>query len=117
MTLALSNTSAILNSKNLRICLIFVFTLLIFTIIFTVSACAQEYPEGYIVRPHSEANLTPEESALVDRSGADGTVSFWELPLWIQVAYLSGSIGTILGSLIFFPMVVRKMPFNFKMLV
>jgi predicted transcriptional regulator len=71
-------------------------------------ACADN--GGYVVMPyHPDANLTPEQLALIDNSGADATVSFWELPLWIQVSYSWGALLTVAGSLLVLPLAVRRL--------
>jgi len=43
---------------------------------------------GYVVIPAYNVSLTPEEAAHADFNGTDGQVSFFELPLWIQLRYL-----------------------------
>lgn len=54
------------------------------------------YEGGYVVMP--AANLTPEQMAGADTGGADRTVSFWELPLWIQLYALPGLIIGIIAT-------------------
>jgi predicted transcriptional regulator len=49
---------------------------------------------------------SPPPGAIVDDSGADGTVSFWELPLWIQLSCISGAVASLLVAL-------KLMPFAF----
>jgi predicted transcriptional regulator len=81
----------------------------ILMLIFAIApACADN--GGYVVMPyHEDANLTPEQRALIDDSGADSTVSFWELPLWIQVSYSWGALLTVAGSLLVLPLAVRRL--------
>ena len=70
---------------------------------------------GYVVVPHQpETNLTPEQRALIDDSGADGTVTFWQLPLWIQVSCLWQALITVTCSLLVLPLAVRRIsgPFD-----
>lgn len=55
---------------------------------------------GYTVEKHAP------QDGLIDSSGADGTVTFWDLPLWIKMAYVSGIIFAFLGSLKIFPMIL-----------
>lgn len=43
---------------------------------------------GYVIIPAYNVSLTPEEAAHADFNGTDGQVSFFELPLWIQLRYL-----------------------------
>ena len=69
----------------------------------------------YVVMPyHYDPNLTPEQRSHIDDSGADGTVSFWQLPLWIQVSCLWGALLTVACSLLVLPLAVRriKSPFD-----
>ncbi len=54
------------------------------------------YEGGYVVMP--AANLTPEQMAGADTGGADSTVSFWELPLWIQLYALPGLIIGVIAT-------------------
>ncbi|MEA1906064.1 MAG: winged helix-turn-helix transcriptional regulator [Euryarchaeota archaeon] len=44
----------------------------------------------------------------VDSTGADATITFWELPLWIQVYYVSGILMAFLGSLKIFPAILSR---------
>ena len=53
---------------------------------------------GYTVEPHAP------QDGLTDSTGADATITFWNLPLWIQIAWLSGLIIAFLGSLKAFPL-------------
>jgi len=74
--------------------------LLFFLFIFSMVAHAEK--GGYIVEPHSPQN------GLIDTSGADATISFWELPLWIKIAYISGIILASLGLLKIIPIVLAR---------
>ncbi len=56
---------------------------------------------GYTVEPHAP------QDGLIDSSGADATVTFWDLPLWIQIAWLSGLILAFLGSFKLFPVIME----------
>ena len=59
-----------------------------------------ETPDGeLIVVPADMDNLTPEQRAQIDTGGADGTVSFWQLPLWIQLYVLPGLLLGAISSL------------------
>lgn len=55
---------------------------------------------GYTVEPHAL------QDGLTDSSGADATVTFWDLPLWIQIAWLSGLIFAFLGSFKIIPLIL-----------
>jgi len=57
---------------------------------------------GYVVRPHVEGGVG------VDSTGADATISFWDLPLRIQVYYVSGLLVAFFGSLKIFPVVIGR---------
>lgn len=74
--------------------------LLFVLLIFSFTAHAEK--GGYIVEPY-----TPQKE-LIDASGADATVSFWELPLWIKIAYISGIILAFLGLLKVIPIVLGR---------
>ena len=43
-----------------------------------------------------------------DTSGADATVTFWEIPLWLQLAYISSMIAALLGAINLFPFILGK---------
>lgn len=73
--------------------------LLFFLFVFSITANAEN--GGYIVEPHN-----PQNNKLIDTSGADATISFWELPLWIQMAYISGIILASLGLFKIIPIVL-----------
>ncbi len=47
-----------------------------------------------------------EDGMGVDSTGADATITFWDLPLWIQVYYVSGLLMALLVSLKIFPAVI-----------
>jgi len=57
---------------------------------------------GYVVRPHVEGGVG------VDSTGADATITFWDLPLRIQVVYVSGLMMAFFGSLKIFPAVISR---------
>ncbi len=56
---------------------------------------------GYTVEKHAP------QDGLIDSSGADSTVTFWDIPLWIKMAYISGIVFAFLGSLKIFPMILE----------
>jgi predicted transcriptional regulator len=66
---------------------------------------AEVHEGGYIVMPY-DPNSTV--AGPVDNSGADGTVSFLELPLWIQLYALPGIIAGVALSFIGAALVVRR---------
>ncbi|MCZ7385187.1 MAG: winged helix-turn-helix transcriptional regulator [Candidatus Methanoperedens sp.] len=57
---------------------------------------------GYIIEPYSP------QKELIDTSGADATISFWELPLWIILAYISGVFLAVLGLFKIIPVVLGR---------
>ncbi len=74
--------------------------LLFFLFIFSIAAHAEK--GGYTVDSY------PIQNGPIDTSGADGTNSFWELPLWIKIAYISGILLAFLGSFKIIPVVLGK---------
>ncbi len=58
---------------------------------------------GYSVEPHSSIRPGP-----VDSLGADRDVSFFELPLWIQIAEISGFLVALFSAIKFGPVLVGK---------
>ena len=67
-------------------------------LIFSTTALSDD--GGYVVRPHVEGGVG------VDSTGADATITFRDLPLWIQVYYVSGLLMALLVSLKIFPAVI-----------
>ncbi|SNQ59632.1 winged helix-turn-helix transcriptional regulator [Candidatus Methanoperedens nitratireducens] len=66
-----------------------------------------------IVTTHAEeggytVDFYPTQNGSIDTSGADATISFWELPLWVQIAYISGVILASLGLLKISPIVLAR---------
>ncbi|SNQ59184.1 hypothetical protein [Candidatus Methanoperedens nitratireducens] len=74
--------------------------LLFFLFFFSIVAYAGE--GGYTVDSY------PTQNGSIDTSGADATISFWELPLWVQIAYISGVILASLGLLKIIPIVLAR---------
>ncbi len=74
--------------------------LLFFLFVFNIAAHAEN--GGYIVEPYSP------QKELIDTSGADATISLWELPLWIKIAYISGVFLAFLGLFKIIPIVLGK---------
>lgn len=61
---------------------------------------------GLVFTPGYEAG--PGQAAGTDSGGADGSVSFWELPLWIQLYALPGMLTALLVSILGTALVVRR---------
>jgi len=47
--------------------------------------------------------------AIIDEGDADKNVSFWQLPLWIQVAFVSAALVTLFGAIKFLPVLLGKL--------
>ena len=68
--------------------------LLLSFILLFVCTGVQAATGGYTVKPYVyDQDLI--DKGLIDSSGADGTITFWELPLWIQIIEISGVLVTI----------------------
>ena len=67
-------------------------------LIFSTTALSDD--GGYVVRPHADDGMG------VDSTGTDATITFWDIPLWIQVYYVSGLLMALLVSLKIFPAVI-----------
>lgn len=74
--------------------------ILFFLLVFVVNVALVQ--GGYSVEPHSP------RSGPTDMLGADSTISFFELPLWIQLAWLIGVLGALFGVIKFGPLVLGK---------
>ncbi|MCG2736766.1 MAG: winged helix-turn-helix transcriptional regulator [Candidatus Methanoperedenaceae archaeon] len=74
--------------------------LLFFLFIFSFTVHAEK--GGYTVEPYAP------QKELIDTTGADATISFWELPLWIKIAYISGIILASLGLFKVIPIVLAR---------
>jgi predicted transcriptional regulator len=66
------------------------------------------YPSGYIVMPWVVENLTEEQMKAINSTDSN-PVSFWELPTWIQVSYLSGALVALAGAIALMPLLIRKL--------
>jgi predicted transcriptional regulator len=69
---------------------------------------AQAYEGGYVIVPGYNVNLTEErQKGYVDDTGSDGQVSFFQLPLWIQLYVLPALLFGIVASFLAAAFVVR----------
>ncbi|MDI3486437.1 MAG: hypothetical protein PWQ50_1657 [Methanolobus sp.] len=59
----------------------------------------------YIVTP---GHLPLEEGDVVDDSGPDKQITFWELPLWIQLSVISGAVFSTVTLLKCLPLLLGK---------
>ncbi|MEA1945206.1 MAG: winged helix-turn-helix transcriptional regulator [Euryarchaeota archaeon] len=76
--------------------------LLSLSILLIFSTTALSDDGGYVIGPPVEDGVG------VDSTGADATITFWDLPLRIQVYYVSGLLMAFLGSLKIFPAVLSR---------
>ena len=85
-----------------------IIVILFFLIIFSIPAYADS--SRYIVKPYSYFdNISHENQSLViDNNGCSTNLSFWDLPLWIKVAYLFGGIIAFIGALKVIPFIFGK---------
>lgn len=58
--------------------------------------------DGYLVEPYSP------QSGPTDMLGAEITISFFDLPLWIQIAWIVSVLGAIFGAIKFGPFILGK---------
>ncbi|HEY3273744.1 MAG TPA: winged helix-turn-helix transcriptional regulator [Methanocella sp.] len=71
-------------------------------LIILAGALAQADNGGYIVRPAPPG-------ASNNYPGVDREVSFWELPLWIQMSYFSGAIAALIVAVKVVPFALLKL--------
>ena len=75
----------------------------ILLLFFLVVSChVHAAPGGYTVEPYSP------QPGPSDTSGFDGTESFWDLPLWIQIGWIISVLAAGLGAIKFGPLVLGK---------
>jgi predicted transcriptional regulator len=80
--------------------------LLFFLFFFSTAAHAEK--GGYTVDSY------PTQIGPIDTNGADATISFWELPLWIQIAYISGIFISLLGMFKIIPVFLGRIKDSLK---
>lgn len=84
----------------------------LFLLLLFVSTGVQAATGGYTVKPHVD-NQDLIDKGLIDSDGADATITFRELPLWIQVLYISGILATIFGIFKGIPLVLGRIEYLF----
>lgn len=84
----------------------FIFFILFF-IILSYNAFAEESDIG--VLPADPDQIAMPQDNTYTSSGMDKIVSFWELPIWVQVAYLSIIAVVILGLLKLIPFMLGRL--------
>lgn len=77
--------------------------IIFFLVIFSMLSTITHAQGGYVVRPH-----TNNTSELIDSSGFDATITFWDLPLQIKILYFLAISIAILGTLRIFPIILGK---------
>jgi len=82
-------------------------TLLLCVLLLSLGTGVQVATAGYTVEPHvSDQDLL--DKGLVDSQGADATVTFIELPLWIQIFYISGILAGFFAIFKGIPLVLGR---------
>ena len=81
--------------------------LLLSLLLLFVSTGVQAATGGYTVKPHVD-NQDLIDKGLIDSDGADATITFRELPLWIQVLYISGILVSVFGMFKGIPLVLGR---------
>ncbi|SFM21472.1 winged helix-turn-helix transcriptional regulator [Methanolobus profundi] len=79
---------------------------LLFIICSITVVLASDDNGGYIVTPTTGEYP---EGAIVDHTEADGNITFWDLPLWIQVSVISGMLIPVIASFKYFPILLGKL--------
>lgn len=82
-----------------------IFSLLLLFFILSSSTIVHAEESGYIVTPHNDELIG---STHIDTGGADATISFWDLPLWIKIAYTSGLLVSFFGFFKVVPIIFGK---------
>ena len=83
------------------------FFLILFFIIICDAAYAQGSGIGYV--PADPDQIANHQNEPYVSTGADAMLQFWELPLWVQIAYLSLTAISILGLLKIMPVVLGRL--------
>jgi len=75
----------------------------ILPLFFLVISChALAAPGGYIIEPYSP------QPGFTDASGSDGITPFWDLPLWIQICWITSVLVAGFGAIKFGPFIIGK---------
>ncbi len=77
-----------------KLCIIIV---ALFIILTCIPVCADN--GGYVVRPMTPDEIAAAHENMATGTGDDRALTFWELPLWIQLSYASALIAGALGAL------------------
>src|SRR5271169_5939214 len=78
------------------------YPLLILLVLLLIAVHVSAYQGGYTVEPYSL------QDGPTDTSGADGTVTFFELPLWIQISWITSTLIGGIGLVKFLPFILGK---------
>jgi predicted transcriptional regulator len=77
-------------------------SLIIFFFFLVLIASVTTVQAGYSVDPN------PLKNGTTDTLGADNTISFFELPLWVQLVWIITSVFAISGAIKFGPFIIGK---------
>ena len=81
--------------------------LLLCVLLLSLGAGVPVATAGYSAEPHIyDQDLV--DKGLVDSQGADATITFFELPLWIQIFYISGILAGFFGIFKGIPLVLGR---------
>lgn len=58
--------------------------------------------------PGYEVGNAPTKGDIIENSGADGDLAFWELPLWIQVSVVVGALVSVAAAVKAVPFILGK---------
>jgi predicted transcriptional regulator len=84
---------------------------LLLFLILSISTVVHAEEGGYIVTPHEDELVG---STHIDTGGADTTLSFLDIPLWIKIAYISGFLVGFFGFFKVIPLILGKTEHVFK---
>ncbi len=79
--------------------------LLIFLGITSLACAVSDDNGGYIVTPSAGYSA---EDEIVDSSGADKNITFWDLPLWIQLSVIGGTTLSTFALIKYLPLLLGK---------
>ncbi|ODV50123.1 MULTISPECIES: ArsR family transcriptional regulator [Methanohalophilus] len=81
----------------------------LFLLFILICSPALASTNGYEVSPY-----TGPERGMYEGGGDDATLTFWELPLSLQIVYISGLLGALLAVYKFLPLLLGKVRQNCK---
>ena len=78
----------------------------LFLLLLVVVSPALADSGGYIISPQDQ--ISPDNISGVDSSGADGNETFMDLPLWVQISEISGTLVALLILLKYLPAFIGR---------